>query len=116
MTAKEYLQQAYMIDREIDLDIIKLEAKRAAFPGKTCESYEREINAKIDKLVEKRLEIEKAIDAVPDARYREILTRRYLLHQAWDLISEQMGYSLSHLYKLHGSALQKISVPHSQSE
>lgn len=114
MTAKEYLQQAYIIDRKIKLDAEKLAAARSeaygravrydsdgtkATPkGNTAESallrvaeLEERLNAENDELTAKRREIERAVGSVPDEGQREVLTRRYLLHQKWEVISRQMG-------------------------
>ena len=108
MTAKEYLNQAYYIDREINLTLAKSDKLRQSLYGravaygstggvksssdkdvigKTIEKideYERKANELIDKLVEKRIEIESTIKAVPDSIQREVLERRYLLFQEWD--------------------------------
>ena len=133
MTAKEYLQQAYLFDRKINLDIQMLEAARAALHGRgvSYESdctqsgshensiekalvrileYEEHINAEIDKLTEKRQEIEQTINAVRDDTQREVLTRRYLLYQKWELIAVEMDRDLRWVYRLHGRALEKLTI------
>ena len=133
MTPKEFLQQAYFIDRQIQLDLEKLSAMRSALFGKgvnhvsggtSCErhgngvenayirvlAYDEKINAEIDKLSRKREEIEKVIDRIPDKTEREILSRRYLLFQKWDKIAEDMGYSKRHVFRIHGTVLKKMSL------
>lgn len=107
MTAKEYLNQAYYIDREINLTLAKSDKLRQSLYGravaydstavqssedkdvigKTIEKideYERKANELIDSLIKKRIEIENTIKAVPDSVQREVLERRYLLFQEWD--------------------------------
>lgn len=131
MSPKEYLQQAYRIEQEIKLNNELLLQTYSSLCGKgiTYETdgsrhnpngnsvernllqaaeYEERINAAIKELMQKRLEIEKVIDAVPDAVLREILKRRYLLYQKWDKIAEEMNRDLRWVYRLHSKALSKI--------
>lgn len=133
MTAKEYLQQAYTIDRRIGLDIQKLEAARSSLHGRAVNyrsdgtrsgsrenrienaiirvlEYEEKIGAEIDELTEKRQEIEKVINSVPDDVQREILTRRYLLYQKWELVAEEMHRDLRWIYRLHGKAVENLTI------
>lgn len=129
MTAKEYLQQAYIIDRRIKLDTEKLAAARSALYGKTARydsdgsktvprgnatesavlrvmELEERLNREIDELTAKRQEIELTVNAVPDEVQREVLTRRYLLYQKWEIIAEEMNYGVRHVHKIHSTALQ----------
>jgi len=133
LTAKEYLQQAYRIDRKIKLDTEKLAAARSALYGKTARydsdgskpvpcgnatesavlrvvELEERLTKEIDELTEKRQEIEQAVNAVPDEVQREVLTRRYLLYQKWEVIAEEMNYSARHIRRLHGYALKNMSL------
>lgn len=131
MTAKEYLQQAYRIDRKIKLDTEKLAAARSALYGKTARydsdgskpvpcgnvtesavlrvvELEERLTKEIDELTEKRLEIERTVNAVPDEVQREVLTRRYLLYQKWEVIAEEMCYSERQVFRIHGTALRSF--------
>ena len=133
MTAKEYLRQAYIIDRKIKLDTEKLEAARSALYGKTVRydrdgskpvphgngtenavlrvlELEERLDKEIDELTEKRQEIDRAVNAVPDEVQREVLTRRYLLFQKWEVIAEEMSYSVQHIFRLHNLALRNMRV------
>lgn len=133
MTAKEYLQQAYRIDRKIKLDTEKLAAARSALYGKTARydsdgskpvpcgngtesavirvmELEEHLNREIDELTEKRQEIEQAVNAVPDEVQREVLTRRYLLYQKWEVIAAEMCYTKRRIFQIHGNALKNISL------
>lgn len=133
MTAKEYLQQAYIIDRKIRLDTEKLAAARSALYGKTVRydsdgskpvpcgngtesavlrvmELEERLNREIDGLTAKRQEIELAVNAVPDEVQREVLTRRYLLYQKWEIIAREMGYTKRRIFQIHGNALKNISL------
>lgn len=132
MNSKDYLQQAYAIDRQIRLDIQKLDSMRGALYGRAISydrdgskaasktngmedsmarvlDYERHINEEIERLTAKRTEIENDIYTIPDDTLREVLTRRYLLYQKWELIAEEMNYGVRHIYKLHLKALREFS-------
>ena len=52
-----------------------------------------------------------AIDAVPNAEYRTLLSMRYLSIRSWQDIAESMGYNEKYVYELHGKALKMIRVP-----
>ena len=131
MCAKNYLQQAYTIDKKIKLDLQKLEAAKASLQGRAVKydrigakdtthnnsfeesiarvmDYENYINSEIKKLTEVRSRIEKEITSVPDPTLQEVLTRRYLMYQKWDHIAEEMNYGVRHVYKLHSKALRKL--------
>lgn len=133
MTAKEYLRQAYIIDRKIKLDTEKLAAARSVLYGKTVRfdrdgakpvpqgngtenavlrvlELEERLDGEIDELTEKRREIERAVNAVPDEVQREVLTRRYLLYRKWEVIAEEMNYSVQHIFRLHNMALKNMRV------
>lgn len=133
MTPKEYLQQAYKIDRKINLNLLKLQSMKDALHGRAVSyesdgsqhvsqgnaienailrvmEYEEQIDTEIDKLTEKRQEIERVIASVPDDVQREILTRRYLGYQKWELIAVEMNYSIQHIYRLHGIALKNVRL------
>ena len=105
MTAKEYLSQAYKLDKQADMILQKAAAMRNSLygrgqngeSGKPAPSrdslakaitkvvdYERKADELIDRLVDMRIEIENAISEVPDPIQREVLERRYLLYQSWD--------------------------------
>ena len=145
MTTKEYLNQAYYIDREINLILAKADKLRQSLYGRAVtydstavqssgdkdtlgrtfekiDEYERKANELIDSLIEKRIEIENTINAVPDSVQREILERRYLLFQDWDSgydrntgeykkgIYEEMHFSRRQIFYLHGEALKSIAL------
>lgn len=139
MTAKEYLNQAYKLDRKADMILQKADAMRKSLYGRgqsyeggghsdssdsiakaiaKVVDYERKADEVIDKLIDKRIEIENLIKLVPDPVQREVLERRYLLYQSWDGfydkisgqyvkgIYEIMGYSRSQVFKHHQKGLE----------
>lgn len=69
---------------------------------------ETEINAEIDKLVEKRKEIEGIIRAVEDNILRTLLEYRYINGKKWEEIALMMGYDYRYILKIHGKALSLL--------
>lgn len=131
MTAKEYLQQAYALDRKITADLERLSEMRFAAYGRGIRyssdgsqhtkggnsvensllriaEFEERIDAEIDLLIKKREEIRHGIEAVPDPVQREVLTRRYLRFQKWGAIARATGYSKRHVYRIHNEAVKNF--------
>ena len=71
---------------------------------------ENEIDRKIDALLDQRAAVVEAITAVGDRQLREVLELRYLDGATFEEIAEEMGLSVRHVLRLHGAALEKISV------
>lgn len=145
MTPKEYLNQAYALDRKAALLIAKTDKLRDSLFGKAVQldgvsvkggscsdvmgetvakvaDYEAKTAELIGQLIDKRLEIESVIASIPDPDQREVLERRYLLYQPWDSyydkhtgvyvkgIYESMNYSRRQIFRLHGAALQSVTL------
>ena len=133
MTTKDFLQQAFFLDKDINLKLQELEALKSDLEKKTisyasdgsqhtqsensterklCKSIdlENEINNEIDNLVNKKRIIRKSILSVSDRKLREVLTRRYLLFQTFERISVEMHLELRWIYRLHKKALSKIKT------
>lgn len=70
---------------------------------------ETEINTEIDKLVEKRKEIESVIRAVEDSTLRTLLEYRYINGKKWEEIALMMGYDYRWALRLHGRALSAVN-------
>lgn len=132
MTAKEFLMMAWEIDRRIDRKTeerdrlqAKLTAGRSAnltgMPRRgrydwtdtaaKVADIDRAIGAEISELCRIKREVNAAIDAVEDMRYRRVLELRYRNYLPWDKISEETGYDLRYVYRLHGKALLRVKVP-----
>ena len=65
-------------------------------------------------LVDRRMAIETAVDAIPDERLRLILHYRYIDGMTFDAIAEKMCFSSKWTRKLHKSALEFLEVPPEQ--
>ena len=130
MTAKDYLRQIYRLDRRIELDRRKIEKLRAVLDYKPPSGgsgsgssadripdtlakiieYEEQAERLTKRYIELYSEIEKAIAAVSDPVLREVLERRYLLYQKWEEIADAMHRDLRWVYRLHGKALQQLTI------
>lgn len=70
------------------------------------EGYAERVNRQWDSVIEMREEAKALIAKVPDARYRDILTRRYILSERWEQIACAMGYTYRWVAHMHGAALR----------
>lgn len=137
MTAKEYLRQAYLLDKRISVEIQELEnlkkmrstiqgcsygEKIGSNPNRNVETpfvktiekiweYEQLINEKIDRLMDLKTEINGAIDQMENADERLLLKYRYLKNQSWEDIAFDLNVSYRTVHRIHASALGNFAVP-----
>ena len=134
MTPKEYLNQAYWLDRRIDSKLEQLSALRdtatkttAVMDGEVVShtrnvhslqdviakiiDMQEEINSDIDALVDLKRDIMRTIKGIENPEYQTLLELRYLCFKRWEEISVVMNYNLRHIYRLHDEALEKVIVP-----
>lgn len=131
MTKKEFLNQYRNAEREIAIkmdEIIRLrematkvtqvltpDKVKGGMENRREESIakivdmEKEIGASIDDLKKIREQVERAINAIPNANQRDVLRLRYLNGKTWEQIAVQLEFSYQWVCKLHGRALQNIS-------
>lgn len=69
---------------------------------------ENEVDAEIDELHDIKNQVEGVISAVPNAKQRAVLTRRYINGYTWERIAVDLDISYQWVCELHGRALQKI--------
>ena len=131
MTAKEYLRQAYKMDKRIRILQGKVDKLRSALEyhspslegsggGGSADrmpdtiskimEYEQHVAQLQAEFVDKYTEIDRAIHNIEDDTLREVLERRYLLYQKWEQIAQEMHRDLRWVYRLHGKALNCIKV------
>ena len=134
MTAKEYLSQAFYMNRQIKAKERRLEWLREIAPGPSMRfsqeekskgdprsslvenaalkvvELEEEIASDILELVRVMKDIASAISRVDSMECRTILEMRYLSFMEWDEIISRMGYSRSYVFRLHGEALNAIRI------
>lgn len=131
MTAKEYLNQAYWLDRRINSKLEQISALRETATKATSVmndtpvshsrnvqsmqetiakivDMEHELDREIDALVDLKREITQIIKSVPSFEYKTILELRYLTFKSWSEIATLMNYDVRYVYKMHGRALKKI--------
>lgn len=133
MTAKEYLNQAYRIDRRINSKLEQIASLRGLAtkatstlsdmphsPSRNARSMEdiickmveleNEINADIDYLLDLKSDIVTAIKRIEDPKSRMLLELRYLCFQSWEQIAVDMGYNTKYIFRLHDKALEKVLI------
>lgn len=132
MTTKEYLQQIWRIEKKIDRLKRRREDLRADLysigsPSGNMDAdrvststsgdsmlrliarvdeLERDIVSETNYLVAKKKIICDQIEGMPNDRYREILSDRYVLCWRWEKIAIMTNLDIRWVYRLHGSALQ----------
>lgn len=136
MTAKEYLKQAYKLnyiirDKEERIaDLKELSTSTGAidyakdrvqtspnadapFTNQVMQivELEQELEADRIRLLNLKVEINKAIESVPDVDQSLVLSKRYVLMKTWEQISEELSYSLTQLHRIHLQALESFVVP-----
>ena len=134
MTPKEYLNQAYWLDRRIDSKLEQLSALKNMATKTTSAmtddvvshtrnvhsmqdvlakiiDMQAEINADIDRLVDLKSEIMHVIKEVKNPEHQTLLELRYLCFKSWEYVAEQMGYNVRHIYRLHDEAVEQITFP-----
>lgn len=134
MTAKEFLQQAFFFQREIEINLERISRLQSLATrtttvikgtpgGKSLADNSRVENSvvmiqeQIDRLAEEislMLEVIKkisvAISSVSNNNEQAILKYRYLCFFSWETIAEIMQASDRKVFALHQQALKKISA------
>lgn len=136
MTAKEYLSQAYRLDKRIDSKIEQLKSlnllatkctstlsdmpKSQSISNSRLEDtvvkivdLQEEINMDIDSLVDLKRDIVKTIKSVQNPEYQIILELRYLCFKTWKEIAVQMNCSIDNVFKIRKNALKSVVIPES---
>lgn len=66
----------------------------------------KDLNAKINELLDYRKRCERVIDQIPDSTYRTILKERYFKYRTFEEVSVTICYSYHRTVRKHGHALQ----------
>lgn len=61
--------------------------------------------------VEQYTDIHRAIKRMQDEEEKEILERKYLMRQTWEVIAERIGCDRSTAIRKHGNALKNFEIP-----
>jgi DNA-directed RNA polymerase specialized sigma subunit len=127
MTAKQWLNRARRIDREIRTleEVItstreRLESVTQSYSGDGAQStkdphkFDRLVelesldNEKIDEQIQIKTEILEAISQIRDRRQRIVLTEYYLNMKTWEQVAVEINYSWRQVMNIHGRALQEM--------
>lgn len=132
MTAKEWLNRGFKLNREIEqLVEAKENAKNLACTAVSSPDGERvqtskknasenkfiryadyslKLYERINELLDIQKEIAEAISHVDDTTLRCLLTARYINFKTWDVICEELSFDIDgkYIFKLHRTALKKI--------
>lgn len=135
MTAKEYLQQVFYIDKrirrlqhrredirhdlysigspsgKIDADKVQTSTSGDAMLRLIAkvDKIERDIVRELDLLTEEKQRRAEQIEALSDERYRMLLFDRYILLYSWEQVAVEMNYRIKWIYELHGQALKAFA-------
>lgn len=64
---------------------------------------------KLNKLIEDIItEFELEFNSIQNIKIKNILRYRYILCWTWEEISEHMGYSTTHIFRLHKNAIKNL--------
>lgn len=132
--AKKYLSEIRFIDKDIrsrqsELDKLRQsvaintssltddkvqESHHGNFDDRYMKLLEvtREINKKIDNLVDVKVRVSNEIDLIDGRVSRLILRERYLNFRTFKEIADILGYELRYTHKLHGIALLEFKKRH----
>lgn len=136
MNTKQYLKQAYRLnerikDKEdrlndlkamytstgaIDYSKDRVQTSTSADAGFTKQvdkivDLEKELEKDIQRLTMLKIEINDAIENVPDVDCLLVLSKRYILMKTWEQIGEEMGYSLSQVHRIHNRGIELFVIP-----
>ena len=105
MTAKEYLKQAYLLDKQIQVEVKELEQLRemrgriqgCSYGEKIGTNPNRNLEAPFIKTIEKIWDYEQRIDAQ--------------INESWEDISYELNVSYRTVHRIHASSLNNFVVP-----
>lgn len=135
MTAKEYLQQVYIIKKRLQrMNLLRGQLLADAYSigspmgslslnkvqtSKTGNKIERtiariyetdcQIYSEIKRLHTSSIKIQRQIEALDDERFKSILFGRYIMCQTWEKVAEDVPCDVRHVYRLHGKALDAFA-------
>ena len=134
MKAKDYLRQAFCLDRRIASDINEMKELRELAESVSSPQLEERVQTsrstsapfvrsiekiidleamiadEVDTLVDMKADIRELIDKVDDHDQRMLLRYRYIHFHTWEEISAEMNYGLRWVYILHGRALESVNT------
>ena len=130
MTTKEYFEQALTLNKRINSKLDHLSTLRemttkasitlSDMPRSSSRNMcqmqdiiskivdlENEINGDIDRFVDMKRAYMRIIGEIRNPVFQLVMEQRYLCCRTWEKITEELGYDLRWLHRLHGRALQE---------
>lgn len=136
MKPKEYLHQAYRLDKRIQSNIEEMDRLREMSVSVSSPRYDREpvktsgsndapfvkcveriidleekINREIDTLVALKEQIREVISRVTDTDEQMVLRYRYVHNYTWEHIGDELHADKSTVRRWHSSALAHVKMP-----
>lgn len=128
MTAKEELMQLRAIDKALRSTELEIARYRADIYSVHSVDYSAErvsggshqdvadkiailtelldkANREWEQLINLRTEIRQKIANIDSYVLRSVLIEYYVLQKNWEQVADDMGYSIQHIYRMHGKAL-----------
>lgn len=59
---------------------------------------------------QQQIEIEMILNSIPDERERILLQRKFYLGETYEVISEKMSYSISHIKRMYKKAIENLNM------
>ena len=135
MKVKEYLHQAYRLDKRIQSHIEEMECLKEMATSVSSPRWdekvqtsrnsegnfvrclerimdlERRINAEIDNLVALKEQIRCVISEVADTDERMVLRYRYVHNLTWEQIGDELNADRTTVYRWHNQAINHVTLP-----
>lgn len=132
MTKKEYLSQAFELNKDIKRKEIRIDALKSSIgvvstvyddtrvkslPHSPFESrlvmvvdLEEELKKDKEELEKLKMQIWRSIHSIGSDKVETVMELRYIAFENWPEIAEELGYSLSYVFTLHREGLESIRV------
>lgn len=131
MDAKKYLSRAFELNRDLRFKERQLDRIKGTVPYSSPKYGDVKIDTNIrqsavehtairfvvlsdeiketaEKLASLMKEIDRTIKKVGNSEVEAVLEMRYLSFMSWEEIAESLGYSVSHIFRLHKIGLKKV--------
>ncbi len=107
----ELLKQDLLFIRGIDYSKDKTGTAQTTQEDLICNliEYEREVMHKMKELLKEQAKVKSKIFTLKNKAQQIVLYKRYILCEDWEDIARNIGYSLSHTFKVHGWALKELN-------
>ncbi len=133
LSAKDYLSQAYRIDRRINSKIEQVQSLRDLAAKATATlsdmprsaspnihrmedvitkmvNLESEINTDLTRLINLKHEIVTVVKCVESPELQTLLELRYLCFMTWEQIAVELHFDLRWVHRLHNRALNEVEA------